>query len=126
MQCDVIYRCAARSTGGEHSGIFSHSVHSVQDSYTLRCIPQVHGVVRDMIDFVNTLTTTELNSATDNPMVFGPEPGSAMGCLVSGGNFHGEYPAKAADMLAIAISDLANVSNRRLARLIDPSLRYAA
>ena len=89
----------------------------VQDSYTLRCIPQVHGIVNDTVDFVSGILTTELNSATDNPMVF-----ASTGRLLSGGNFHGEYPAKACDYLAIGVSELASISERRIERLCNPTL----
>ncbi|XP_055356126.1 histidine ammonia-lyase-like [Paramacrobiotus metropolitanus] len=89
----------------------------VQDAYTLRCCPQVHGVVHDTIEFVKGILTTELNSATDNPMVFA-EKGETM----SGGNFHGEYPAKALDYLAIGIHEVASMSERRIERLCNPSL----
>ncbi|CAG5126742.1 unnamed protein product, partial [Candidula unifasciata] len=89
----------------------------VQDAYTLRCCPQVHGIVNDTISFVRTIITTEINSATDNPMVF-PE----MGEIVSAGNFHGEYPAKVLDYLAIGIHELASMSERRIERLVNPAL----
>ncbi|XP_064446833.1 histidine ammonia-lyase isoform X3 [Mirounga angustirostris] len=89
----------------------------VQDAYTLRCCPQVHGVVNDTIAFVKNIITTELNSATDNPMVF-----ASRGETVSGGNFHGEYPAKALDYLAIGVHELASISERRIERLCNPSL----
>lgn len=89
----------------------------VQDSYTLRCIPQVHGVVEDTVDFVSKIINTELNSATDNPMVF-PE----LNATISAGNFHGEYPAKMCDYLTIAIQELANISERRIERLMNPDL----
>uniref|UniRef100_UPI003AAC3D4A histidine ammonia-lyase-like n=1 Tax=Centroberyx gerrardi TaxID=166262 RepID=UPI003AAC3D4A len=89
----------------------------VQDAYTLRCIPQVHGVVNDTIAFVQRLISTELNSATDNPLVF-----AETGETISGGNFHGEYPAKALDYLAIAVHELASISERRIERLVNPAL----
>eukprot|EP00117_Sycon_ciliatum_P047881 scpid55873/ scgid34160/ Histidine ammonia-lyase len=95
----------------------SHTTCSrVQDAYSLRCTPQVHGVTNDTIDFVNTLIQTELNSATDNPMVL-----SSRNVTVSAGNFHGEYPAKAMDYLAIGIHEIANISERRIERLCNPS-----
>ena len=74
----------------------------VQDAYTLRCCPQVHGIVHDTIEFVEKIITTEMNSATDNPIVL-PERGE----IISAGNFHGEYPAKALDYLAIGVHELA-------------------
>lgn len=86
----------------------------MQDPYTLRCIPQVHGVVVDTINFCRNIITTEMNSATDNPMVLKDRH-----CLISGGNFHGEYPAKALDYLAIGIQELANISERRIERLVN-------
>lgn len=94
-----------------------HNCGRVQDSYTLRCIPQVHGISHDTILFVKSILNTELNSATDNPMVF-PETDE----ILSAGNFHGEYPAKALDYLAIGVQELANISERRLERLINPQL----
>lgn len=89
----------------------------VQDAYTLRCCPQVHGVVHDTLRFVRGIITEEMNSATDNPLVL-PERGE----LISAGNFHGEYPAKACDYLAIAIHEIANMSERRTERLVNPAL----
>lgn len=89
----------------------------VQDAYTLRCIPQVHGVVNDTIAFVQKVINTELNSATDNPLVF-----AEIGETISGGNFHGEYPAKVLDYLAIGVHELASISERRIERLVNPSL----
>ncbi|KAF8563548.1 hypothetical protein P879_08285 [Paragonimus westermani] len=87
----------------------------VQDAYTLRCCPQVHGIVWDTIDFARKVLTTEMNSATDNPLVF-----SERGEVISAGNFHGEYPAKVLDYLGIAVNELANISERRIDRLINP------
>lgn len=107
-------------------GIIEKERKRVQDAYTLRCIPQIHGVTLDTIRFVENIIKIEINSSTDNPMVFYDEGLSEEeNCktyrerIISGGNFHGEYPAKALDYLAIAINELANVSERRLARLID-------
>lgn len=129
----------------------------VQDAYSLRCAPQVHGVVNDTIDFVERAITTEMNSALDNPMIFTgsdeDENGWGLGDIVddqqgaehvinldthkritdtfyrggggfviSGGNFHGEVVAKMLDYLAIGITELANISERRLERLVNPSL----
>uniref|UniRef100_A0A8D3DZ48 Histidine ammonia-lyase n=1 Tax=Scophthalmus maximus TaxID=52904 RepID=A0A8D3DZ48_SCOMX len=89
----------------------------VQDAYTMRCCPQVHGIANDTIQFVQNIINTEINSATDNPMVF-----AERGETISGGNFHGEYPAKALDFLAIAVHELASISERRIERLCNPSL----
>ncbi|KAF4527041.1 hypothetical protein B566_EDAN001589 [Ephemera danica] len=89
----------------------------VQDAYTLRCCPQVHGIVHDTIDFVQGVITVEMNSATDNPIVF-----ANRGEIISAGNFHGEYPAKVLDYLAIAVHELASMSERRTERLVNPAL----
>ncbi|XP_044728768.1 histidine ammonia-lyase-like [Chrysoperla carnea] len=89
----------------------------VQDAYTLRCCPQVHGIVHDTIDFVQGVISIELNSCTDNPIVF-----AERGEIISAGNFHGEYPAKVLDYLAIAIHELASMSERRIERLVNPAL----
>lgn len=88
----------------------------VQDAYTLRCCPQVHGIVNDTVAFVRTILSVEVNSATDNPMVF-----ADTGEIISGGNFHGEYPAKVLDYLAIGVHELANMSERRIERLVNPA-----
>jgi histidine ammonia-lyase len=88
----------------------------VQDAYSLRCSPQVHGSARDALEHARRVLTIELNSATDNPMVF------ADGRVVSGGNFHGAPIAAVFDYLAATLTDLASISERRLARLVDSSL----
>jgi histidine ammonia-lyase len=92
----------------------------VQDAYALRCIPQVHGAVRDTLDFCRRTFSTEMNSAVDNPLVFLTDQGQ--GDVISGGNFHGEPLAFALDYLAIALSALAGISERRIERLVNPSL----
>ncbi len=100
----------------------------VQDSYSLRCIPQVHGAVRDTLAHCRTVFETEANSAVDNPLVFVKNPkagggdGEGDGDVVSGGNFHGEPLAFALDFLAIALSALAGISERRLERMVNPAL----
>ena len=78
---------------------------------------QVHGIAHDTIEFVQGIITTEMNSATDNPIVL-PERGE----IISAGNFHGEYPAKALDYLAIGVHELAAMSERRVERLVNPAL----
>jgi len=88
----------------------------VQDAYTLRCTPQVHGITHDTIEFVRGIITTEINSATDNPIVF-----AERGETISAGNFHGEYPAKALDYLSIGVHELAAMSERRIERLCNPA-----
>jgi histidine ammonia-lyase len=89
----------------------------VQDAYSLRCAPQVHGAARDLLDYVAYVVDTELNAATDNPLVLVEEE-----MLVSNGNFHGQPVAFALDALAIAVSELASISERRLERMVNPSL----
>ncbi len=89
--------------------------HRVQDAYSLRCAPQVHGAVRHAIEQAERVFTIEMNSATDNPLVFGEE-------VLSGGNFHGEPLALALDALAIALTVLAGISERRIDRLVNPAL----
>jgi histidine ammonia-lyase len=89
----------------------------VQDAYSLRCIPQIHGASRDAIDYVRRVLEIEINSATDNPLIF-PETGDH----IEGGNFHGQPLALALDFLAIAAAELANVSERRTERLVNGML----
>jgi histidine ammonia-lyase len=91
--------------------------HKVQDPYSLRCMPQVHGAARDGIGFCRGILAREVNAATDNPLVF-PDTGE----IVSGGNFHGQPVALALDYLAIAASHLAAISERRVEQLVNPSL----
>jgi histidine ammonia-lyase len=92
---------------------------NIQDAYTLRCIPQVHGAVQHAIDYAKSVMSTELNSVTDNPLIFEDESGEPM--VISGGNFHGEPLALALDFLGIALTDLGNMSERRIAKLVDRS-----
>jgi histidine ammonia-lyase len=94
----------------------------VQDAYSLRCIPQVHGAVRDTLARCRETFEVEANSAVDNPLVFLGEQGLADPAVLSGGNFHGEPVAFALDFLAIALSALAGISERRIERLVNPSL----
>ena len=96
----------------------------VQDAYSLRCIPQVHGAVRDTLAHCREVMETEINSAVDNPLVFVPDtkPAAGEGDVISGGNFHGEPVAFALDFLAIAVSAIAGISERRLERLVNPAL----
>lgn len=91
---------------------------NVQDAYTLRCIPQVHGAVRDAIAYARWVFAIELNAVTDNPLLFIDETSGAVDVL-SGGNFHGEPLAIAMDYLGLAVAELGNISERRIARLID-------
>ncbi len=94
----------------------------VQDAYSLRCIPQVHGAVRDTLSHCREVFEIEANSAVDNPLVFVTDPKNTEGDVISGGNFHGEPLAFALDFLAIALSALAGISERRIERLVNPAL----
>jgi histidine ammonia-lyase len=89
----------------------------VQDAYSLRCAPQVIGASLDAIRYVQSVMETEINSATDNPLVFTDD-----NTVISGGNFHGQPIALAMDFLSIALSELANISERRVNRLVNPHL----
>src|SRR5207248_8068426 len=89
----------------------------VQDAYSLRCAAQVHGASRDLLDYVAATVAVELNAATDNPLVLVDE-----GILVSNGNFHGQPLAFALDALTMAVAELASIAERRVERLVNPSL----
>src|SRR6202030_306894 len=91
----------------------------VQDPYSLRCAPQVHGAVRDALTQIRTTVNIELNSANDNPLVFAGD-GAKQGEVVSGGNFHGQPLALAADQLGVALAALAGISERRIEQLTNP------
>jgi len=91
------------------------SRHAVQDAYCLRCAPQVHGAVRDVLGFAGSVLETELGSVVDNPVIAGD------GEVMISGNFHGEPLAFAADMLAMALAELASISERRVDRMLDPA-----
>ena len=124
------------SLAGAPPGVVEGKMEYVQDSYCLRCMPQVHGACRDVLDHVSGVLVTEANAVTDNPLVF-PPPGefgknavrstcssddddfSAEGAVLSGGNFHGEPVAMAMDYLKVAIAELGNISERRSAKLTD-------
>ena len=105
------------------------STHKVQDPYSLRCVPQVHGAVRDALDHLRRVLDIEMNAATDNPLIF---PGGGVadagaaatggGLVISGGNFHGEPIALALDFAKLAISELGAISERRIALLVDGRL----
>ena len=105
------------------------SAHKVQDPYSLRCVPQVHGAIRDALDYLRGVLDIELNSATDNPLVF-PQGGGADadalatggGLVISGGNFHGEPVAISLDFAKLAISELGAISERRIALMLDARL----
>jgi histidine ammonia-lyase len=94
----------------------------MHDVYSLRCAPQVHGPVRDALTYISGTLGTEINASTDNPLLFERDGGGYE--VISGGHFHGQYVAQAMDLLAIAMTDLGSISERRLARLIDPTMSY--
>jgi histidine ammonia-lyase len=95
----------------------------VQDAYSMRCAPQVHGAARDAFAYARGAIAVEANAATDNPMVFAdPAAGAGAGDIVSGGNFHGAPIAIAADVLALGLVQLATISERRSDRLVNPAL----
>ena len=87
----------------------------IQDAYSLRCVPQVHGPVRECLEYVHSVATVEINSATDNPLVFADTSD-----VLSGGNFHGQSLGLAFDFLTMSLSVLANISERRIERLLNP------
>jgi histidine ammonia-lyase len=116
--------CAAhlRALLDESEFIRHHMIQTVQDGYTLRCIPQVHGAMRGVVSHVSDVLAIELNAATDNPLIFrqGDEH-----IALSGGNFHGEPVALVMDYLGLSLADLGNMSERRIARLLDPATNGA-
>jgi len=96
---------------------FHKACPKVQDPYSFRCMPQVHGAIRDALSYVRSVLEVEINSATDNPLIF-PQKNK----VISGGNFHGEPVALALDFLGIALSELASISERRIAAMMDPNI----
>ncbi len=92
----------------------------VQDAYSLRCAPQVHGAVRDSLAQARAIAIVELNSATDNPLVFVRDAGSCAGDILSGGNFHGQPLAMAADQMAVAVATLGGIAERRIEQMTNP------
>jgi histidine ammonia-lyase len=103
----------------DHSGINASHVNCgrVQDAYSMRCAPQVHGAAREALSWIRHIVEIEMNAATDNPMVF-----AETNEIVSGGNFHGAPLALAADLLVMAVAQLATISERRSERLVNPAL----
>ena len=89
----------------------------VQDAYSMRCMPQVHGTLRDALAYVTAVVEREMNSATDNPLVF-PDTGE----VLSGGNFHAQPIGLAADLLCAGVADLSSISERRVENLVNPDL----
>src|SRR5699024_10370271 len=89
----------------------------IQDAYSIRCIPQVHGASRQALTYVKETLEIEANAATDNPLIFAEDD-----TVVSGGNFHGQPVALAMDFMKMAVAELANISERRTERLVNPQL----
>ncbi len=116
-QIDTAQTLRRHLDGSDHVRGFDPT--NVQDAYTLRCMPQVHGACRDAIAYAEWLLKIELNSVTDNPLIFQDDDGNIE--VISGGNFHGEPLALAFDYLTIALAELGNISERRIMRLTDES-----
>jgi histidine ammonia-lyase len=115
-QVNVAAHLRALLADSEIGASHHESPHRIQDPYSLRCMPQVHGAVRDALDQLERVLAVEINAATDNPLVF------PSGEVISGGNFHGEPLALVADYAKTAMVELASVSERRTARLVDGHL----
>ena len=96
-----------------------HGDPRVQDAYSIRCMPQVHGAARAALAYVRSVLEVEANSATDNPLIFPDEDG---GLVISGGNFHGQPVAQVLDVAALALADVASLAERRIERLVNPDL----
>lgn len=116
-QIDAAENMRRLLAGSEY--VTSQGVLRMQDSYSLRCIPQIHGASRLAIDYAASVVENEINAVTDNPIVF-----VDTGDVFSGGNFHGEPVAIASDTLSIALCELGSISERRIAKLIDPALNH--
>ena len=101
----------------EGSNLVGSDTHKVQDAYALRCIPQVHGATADALDYVHHIFDIEINSVNDNPLLFPDE-----NRVLSGGNFHGQPVAQAMDFMAMAVAELGSIAERRIERLVNPSL----
>ncbi len=101
----------------EGSSLIGSDRRKVQDAYSLRCIPQVHGATLNALDYVKSILDVEINSVNDNPMLFPDE-----NKVLSGGNFHGQPVAQAMDFMAIAVAELGSIAERRIERLVNPSL----
>jgi histidine ammonia-lyase len=105
--------------GSEIRESHRHNDPRVQDAYSLRCMPQVHGAARAAMAYVRSVLEVEANSATDNPLIFAEEEG---GIILNGGNFHAQPVAQVLDLLAIALTDLGSIAERRVERLVNPDL----
>lgn len=114
--------CAANTLRLVEGSQLVDSSERVQDAYSLRCAPQVIGAVRDALAFVRLVLGREINAATDNPLIFLDLPASRENKAISCGNFHGEPVALAMDILGMAVSDIGNIAERRIFRLVDNTL----
>jgi len=123
-QCAAAAHLLSLVSGSEIREAHREHDSRVQDAYCLRCMPQVHGAVRDVLGHVRSVLEIEAGSATDNPLVFVQNPGDAAGtaAVISGGNFHGAPLAYAFDYAAIALTDLASITERRIDRLLNPDI----
>lgn len=101
------------------SNVTKQGVERVQDSYVLRCIPQIHGASKDTLEYVKQKVEIELNAATDNPLIFVDTDE-----VISGGNFHGQPMALPFDFLGIALAEMANVSERRIEKMVNPAINH--
>lgn len=101
------------------SNVTKQGVERVQDSYVLRCIPQIHGASKDTLEYVKTKVEIEMNAVTDNPLIFVDTDE-----VISGGNFHGQPMALPFDFLGIAIAEMANVSERRIEKMVNPAINH--
>ncbi len=115
-QIEAAARMRALTEGSEIMISHREDMHRVQDPYSLRCMPQIHGASRDAIGYVSGVIETEINSVTDNPLIFGKDD------VISCGNFHGQPLALALDFAAIALAEVASVSERRIEAMLDPHL----
>ena len=113
---------AARKVTLKHDVLHPAYQPRIQDVYSIRCLPQVQGAVRDNLDYVVKTVENEINAATDNPLVFWNDAGELE--FLSGGNFHGEPIAFAMDILAMSLAELGNISERRTFNMLDPTLSY--
>jgi len=116
-QAETARRMKRLLRGSEILPSHRQSDHKVQDPYSLRCVPQVHGAARDGIAFARSICERELNAVTDNPILF-PDDGD----VLSAGNFHGQHVALAADAAAIAIAEIGAISERRIEQMVNPDL----
>lgn len=112
----------ARKVHLEHDVMHPHYQERVQDNYCFRCMPQVHGVCRENLEYVRHLIEVEINAATDNPLIFPKGDGHYE--FLSGGNFHGEPTGFAMDLLTMSLVEIGNVADRRCFTLCDPTISY--